>query len=77
MSMQQVHIGDTLDVLSVAPLGQRWAVKHNGSVLGFAGDQHEALRLARGLLDWLDSCGRPAELLTEERTWAQPSASSH
>jgi hypothetical protein len=50
--------------------GKAWAVKHNGGVLGYAKSEAEALAVARAILEWLDGEGRPAELVSESRSWA-------
>ncbi|MCR5874618.1 hypothetical protein LRS10_10830 [Phenylobacterium sp. J426] len=61
-----------VDTISISPEGLRWAVKHNGGVLGFAETEQEALGVARSLLGWLDEQGRLGELVTESRSWAPP-----
>jgi hypothetical protein len=59
-----------LDTLSIVDDGRGWTIRHNGAVLGEAADEAQALSLARGLMAWLDDRGRPAELITERRSWA-------
>ena len=59
-----------LDTVAIVDQGKAWAVKHNGGVLGYAKSEAEALAVARAILEWLDGEGRPAELVSESRSWA-------
>lgn len=59
-----------MDIVSVARHASRWAVKHNGGYLGFTASEHEAVSLARTLLDDLHTQGRAGEFRLEGRETA-------
>jgi len=54
------------NIISISNVGRRWAVKHDGGYLGFAGSREEALRIGRDLVEWFGRNGRDASLVEEE-----------
>lgn len=52
--------------IELAPVGDAWAVKHEGGYLGYVSSRAEGARIAADLVDWLESRGRAAELVIEE-----------
>jgi len=53
------------DLIALAPVRFGWAIKHNGSILGYAGSHGEATLLGHGLLEWLTARGKSAELVVD------------
>jgi hypothetical protein len=56
---------DMTESVMVVQVGSRWAIKHNGSFLGYVDSQDEAARIAGHLQDYLAGNGRSAELCIE------------
>jgi hypothetical protein len=56
--------------ISVSNEGARWAIRHNGGVLGHAGS-YEALTIAAGLVRSLEAEGRPVELSEKPRSFSE------
>jgi hypothetical protein len=61
-------------VISVARVGRRWAVQHCGGYLGHTSSCEEATAIATGLVSWLRSQGREAELVVGETRSFAPSS---
>lgn len=72
---RQRQEGPTMEAVTIAPDGQRWAIQHGGSVLGHATTRAEALNIGRSLVEWLQSEGRSATVVEAERLgplWPRP-----
>jgi hypothetical protein len=55
-----------MEYVSISPhRAEAWAIKHQGSILGYARNEDEAMTIGYELLDWLSSQGRTAELRRE------------
>ena len=62
-------------VISVARVGQKWAVQHGGGFLGHTSSLEEATSIGRDLVSWLRSQGRQAELIVGETIATAPADS--
>lgn len=55
----------SVEAVVVTPTGKIWAVRHNGSILGYTKSAAEGAVIGEGLVDWLKAQGRKAELVVE------------
>jgi hypothetical protein len=61
------------DQIVVERRGTSWAVRHNGSFLGYTASLEEAVLVAQDLTDWIASNSRNAAVIVEElRSFAAP-----